>query len=696
MFVSTGMKSILLNILLLCCICSVSQNKKLDSLLAINDNYKKEDSTKVEHLIMLMRYYNHVNNMEQLKLYTDKAVAVAQKLPNSASLGHIYYMLSHSYHGKKKFLEAIDAYDKYLAIYEKRKDTGRLAGAYMSLSDLYSIIPDYTKALEAGNKAVSLYNAIGDTSEIYGVYMNIGNIYNKLQKPVKALDYIQKALADFEKEYIDTAENYGIYEAHSGIAESYLMATNADLAAMGIKPSEKYQLILGHLFRALKEEEKGEAYLSQAGTVDTKIGRVYEAMGNHPLVLQHFEKALEEINKMRDNKKELADVKLQLGNFYLNKGDFTNGKMYLTQSLQVSKETGLFDYQRDALEKLSLLFEKTHQYDSAYIFYKQYTAARDTIFNQEKEKEITRKQLQIDFAVKENEFRLTQQIADGKLKQQEVQLGADKKIKWLLIAGILLTLVFAGFIFYNQRKTKKLNSTINEQRASLEQLGHVKDKLFSVVSHDMRAPVNSLISFIDILDNGNIPPEKLSLYANDLKQNLSYTSALMNNLLNWAGSQMQGFKPVKEKFDVSAKVDAMANTLQHHLQQKKVSLKNKIPVNTIINADRNMAAAILRNLISNAIKYSYKEGVIEVSVINTAADCTIIVKDEGTGMDTAQTAAFNSSNINQTESTRGTDNEKGTGLGLLLCKTFAGQMGGKITAVNDEKGMIFKFCLPVN
>lgn len=694
MFVQTGMRPTLLTILLLCFFCCQCQQKKIDSLLAINNNYTREDSIKVEHIIKLMRGYNALNDSVQMEAYAVKAITIAKKLPQTKSLSRVYNWLGITYHGKSKYLKAIEAYNNCITVAEKRDDKALIAGVYMSLSDLYTNIPDYSKALEAADKAVNLYNAIGDTSEIYGVYMNIGNIYNKLHLPVKAVEYIKKALANFEKENL--VFNYGIYEAHSGLAESYLIATADDLLQMGVQPAQKYDLVLQHLFMSLKEDEKDGTSLSEMGKVNTRIGTVYQEMGNKTLALKYYLAAIEVINKRRDNQADLSNVWYRLGNYYLDNGDYAKSKTYFHQSLQLSHASGLFAVQRDVLEKLSILYEKTNRYDSAYFFYKQYTAVRDTIFNLEKEKEITRKQLQLDFAVKENEYKLTQQINDDKLRQQQIQLGSEKKAKWLLITGIILTIIFAGFMLHNQRKTKKLNHVINEQKLSLEQLGNVKDKIFSVVSHDMRAPVNSLISFIDILDNGNIGPDKLNLYAKELKQNLSYTSALMNNLLNWAASQMQGFKPVKENFDIAVKVDDVVNTLQHHLQQKNVSLQNMVTSNTIATADPDMTAAILRNLISNAIKYSYQGGTITIAAKNSAAGCMVTIKDEGTGMDAEQIAAFNSNDQLQAESKRGTANEKGTGLGLLLCKTFARQMNGTITATKDETGMSFSLWLPLN
>jgi signal transduction histidine kinase len=668
------------------------QSKKTDSLLAVNDNYTKEDSLKVVYLTNIFRQYNRVNDFNKVEEYAGKAIALAKKLQQTVSLTKVYEVLGLCYHGKAKYLQAIEAYNNGIAIAKKRNDKAVMAGFYIDLAALYGNIPDYDKSLDANQRAIALANETGDKESISNCYMNIGAVYYQLNKPVEAVEYMQKALTIFKTQ--DNGLNYGVCVAYSGISDCYLIASDADLLKLGIKPAQKYQLCLDYLNKALNVAETAANAKSMVGPVNSSIGIIYEKLGNHTQALSHFQLAYEMISKQDNNKSDLANILYTLGDYYYSNNDFAKSKNYLHQCLQLAKETGLLFVQESTLQKLSAAFEKTNRFDSTFFFYRQYIEIKDSIFNQEKEKEITRKQLQIDFAVKENDYKLTQQVTDGKLKQQELQISYDKKIKWFLAIAIALVLIIAGLILYDQRKTKRLNKIIGEQKASLEQLGQVKDKLFSVVSHDMRAPVNSLLSFIDILDDGKIAPEKLTVYAKDLKENLSHTSALMNNLLNWAASQMQGFKPVNESFDVSAKVTGVVTTLQHQLQQKQVTVQNNIPANTIINADRNMTAAILRNLISNAIKYSYKEDIINISAENTAGGCTLSVKDEGTGMDITQAAAFNNNDLHQTESKRGTDNEKGTGLGLLLCKTFAEQMGGKILAVNDDKGMTFKVWLP--
>jgi len=757
------MKPILALLFILCSFCSLSQQKKIDSLLAVNNNYGKEDSQKVIHLVNIFRQYGRLGDFRRVEEYGAKALQVAQKLPQTISLSHVYLRLALCYHATEQYVKAIEYYNKGIEVAQKRNDRNAEAGIYLNLSALFGSIPDYAKSLEASQLAVGLYNALGDQEQISSCYMNIGAIYLDIKDPVKGVAYIKKALTIFKTQGKDGL-NYGTAIAYQSIGNAYQLATDNELQQLNVSPFEKNAQSIQNYNEALKVAAALEEADELKAAINNDIGMLYEKMGNRVLALQHFTTALQFV-KVLDNKQGLADILYSTGNFYLNEKDYEKSKTYLDQSLQIGNDNDFLSIQQNSLEKLSVLYEQTGRFDSAIAYYKRYIAVKNTITDKEKEKDIARKQLQIDFAVKENDYKLAQELTGSKLKQQvllakqqqqqlelrqqqlqlinkekdlerlaylkkqselqneqqlqaalmqrnaiqfkydkesrdkkiatqETQISFDKKVKTLLTLGALLAVIIGGLIFYNQRKTKKLNTIINEQKASLQQLSNEKDKIFSVVSHDMRAPVNSLMSFIDILDNGNISPEKLALYAKDLKQNLGHTSALMNNLLNWAASQMQGFKPVKENVDLRVLVDDITNTLQHHLQQKQVTVKNNIALDTIINADRNMTAAVLRNLVSNAIKYSYPQGTVLVSFENVPAGYHIIVKDEGTGMDPLQVAQFNNSIEQTATSKRGTANEKGTGLGLLLCKTFTTQMGGKIYAEKNATGMSFIVALP--
>ncbi len=668
-----------------------AQQKKLDSLLMLSDNYKKEDSVKVIYLINVFRQYTNLNDFNNVERYATKAITLAKKLPQTFSLTKVYEKLGLCYHGKAKYLQAIDAYNNGIAVVKKRNDKKAMAGFYLNLSALYGSIPDYNKSLEALQTAIALFTEVGATDDLSSCYMNMGDIYNSMNNPILAVAYINKALTLFKT--FDNGLHYGTAIAYKGIAYSYKISTDIDLTALHLKPSEKYNLCLAYLDSALKIAEVAESANSLIGPINSDMAVIYEKIGNNTKALNYYRAALK--IDFTNDKEGFGNLLYAVGNFYNSTNDFIQSKNYLRKSLAIGKESGLLLLQQNSLEKLSSIFQKTKQYDSAFIFYQQAIAIKDSIFNADKEKEITRKQLQLDFSIKENDYKLVQQVSDGKLKQQELQIGFDKKVKMFLAFATALLLFIGGLIFYDRRKTKKLNTVINSQKTELEKLGQVKDKIFSVVSHDMRAPVNSLMSFIHILEEGNISQEKLAIYSKDLKQSLTHTSALMNNLLNWAASQMQGFKPAFEKFDISLLVTEVTNTLQHHLVQKNVRIQNNIAANTLIYADTNMMAAICRNLLSNAIKYSYKDGIITVAILNSETDYTFLISDEGTGIQQAQLDEFNNNNdLQQAESKKGTANEKGTGLGLMLCKTFAIQMGGKITAFNNEKGTTFKVSVP--
>lgn len=741
----------------------IAQQRKLDSLLLVNERYQKPDSQKVIYLTGIFRQYARINNIDKMEEYSNRAIAIAKTLPQTFSLTYVYERIGLCYHGKSKYLQAIQYYNEGIAVAKRRNDKYAMGGFYTNLSALYGSIPDYAKALETNEMAVQLYNDIGEKDYISNCYMNIGSVYIDLHQPVNAVNYINKAMAFFKT--ADGGINYGVSCACQGIAKAYLQASDEELKLLGLNPSNRYTEALDILKKGLMVAKNSQGADDLEGNISKDIGEIYEKTGNREQAIYYYRASLSILEK-NESKEHFGNILYTLGHFYYTTNDLQKSISYLKQSLAAASSAGLLSIQQNALQMLSTVYEKKGMIDSAFAFYKQYIVVKENIIDQEKEKEITRKQLKLDFSIKENDYKLSQQITDGKLRQQvllakqqeqslqlkqqqlqlvnkekdlqrltylakqaelqnaqqvqaslmqknamqakydndvngkqiakqKLQISYDENVKLILGGAIGLALIFTAFIFYNQRKTVKLNRIISLQKEELEKISVVKDKIFSVVSHDMRAPVNSLISFIDILDAGAIPQEKLALYSKELKQNLSYTSALMNNLLNWAASQMQGFKAVSEKFDLSVLAGETVLTLQHHIIQKKVIVTNKIATNTIVNADRNMMAAVLRNIISNAVKYSYTAGAVTLnSKYNTAAGCTIFINDEGTGMSDAALAHFNAHSQQPAESKRGTANEKGTGLGLLLCKTFIEQMGGNIKAYNTEKGMCFEVLLP--
>lgn len=628
-----------------------------------------------------------------------------------------------------------------------------------------STFPDYSKALDANFKAVDIFSKIKEVESVAGCYVNISSIYSGLKQYYDAIQYLDKAL----KIFLNSKGNeYGIALCYANLGDVYFEAGEGELNKIPLSKTEKYNKSLEYLEQSLKYAEKIEDNFSLLASINQTKGNIYKATGKKDLAEECYQKSIEYYAKT-SVKKEYAVSLLALANFYIGEVQYAKAETLLSEVIEIGNQNKILSLQRDGYMALTLLSEQQGKYNDALKYFKAYIQFKEQIFNEEKEKEITRKQMQLDFSIKEKDYLNKQQITDlalekqvllvkkrqqelllnqqqlalsdkekniqrlnflqqeanlekeklqkeSQLKQQKLISSLEKeqanqqileqenKIKlnrdFSIFFGILaVVLLAAAIVVYKvQRKTAKLNELVLAQKEELEHLGKVKDRIFSVVSHDMRAPVNSLLSFMQLLEMGNVSPEKLKKYATDLKSSLGYTSSMLENLLNWAYSQMQGFKPTIEPINLTLLASEIVYAMQTVAHQKniQINLNTSVPIYT--EGDVNMISLILRNLISNAIKFSENGGDVEVKIDENNADVLLRVSDGGLGMSQAQYQQFNHSNNSQLgKSTSGTNNEKGTGLGLSLCKSFSKMMDSKLVAQpNEPKGCIFCLVLPAS
>jgi signal transduction histidine kinase len=240
-------------------------------------------------------------------------------------------------------------------------------------------------------------------------------------------------------------------------------------------------------------------------------------------------------------------------------------------------------------------------------------------------------------------------------------------------------------------KVQERTLALQKSNEELQKSNQTKDKLFSIISHDLRSPIAALKGFTDILDPNILTNNELEIIKKELIKQLNATDDTLKNLLLWANSQMQGEIINPKNLNLHQLVSENFDFLANIAKQKEIKLLNKVDVDEQVFADENHLRAILRNLIANALKFSYQNGEITISSEVIGENVQIAVKDTGIGISAEEKEKLFA---NLYFSTKGTAGEKGSGLGLTLVKELVEKNGGKIWAESEpRKGSTFYFTL---
>ncbi len=250
---------------------------------------------------------------------------------------------------------------------------------------------------------------------------------------------------------------------------------------------------------------------------------------------------------------------------------------------------------------------------------------------------------------------------------------------------------------------KKAYNIINQQKHEIEtqkrllfEMNASKDKFFGILAHDLKNPIGGFIGLTEVMaDCGNdLSPEELKKYSSLMHNSSKQLYHLLENLLQWARSQTGTIKINKEIIDVQAIIDSVLATVKMNADLKQITLIKNIAEDTKIYADSNTLKTVVRNLITNAIKFSPNNSIIKIDVENNSHVAILSISDQGIGIGSADIDKL--FKIDSNPLTIGTSEEKGTGLGLILCKEFIELNGGKIKVESElNKGSVFTITIPL-
>ncbi len=252
-------------------------------------------------------------------------------------------------------------------------------------------------------------------------------------------------------------------------------------------------------------------------------------------------------------------------------------------------------------------------------------------------------------------------------------------------------------IVFDVTAEKDRQQALEEANRKLKEAIAVKNHFFSIIAHDLRSPISSFINFIRVMqdDTFRLQGEEFRTIILQLEDLVKNTDTLLENLLTWARSQSGGIEAVPRRLNLAATAVQATSPLQALASEKKVEIELETPESINIWADGEMVETVIRNLVSNAIKFSPKESRVKVEAIADDNLATIKVSDQGVGMDPARlTRLFE---ISGSFSTPGTENERGHGLGLQICHEFVEKNGGKLSVESSEgRGSTFSFTIPIS
>lgn len=654
--------------------CSFGQSKvdSLNSLLSTTN----DDSSKVEILLKLAAEYQYIDLAKSIE-FLDNALKISEEKNLLYMKAFVYNNKASAENIKGDYSTAIRYDDQALSIFFQLKDSAQIVKCYNNLGTNYYGLGKFDEAYFYHTQSYRMGKSIGDKLQIAISLHNLGSVFKELGQYDKASDYLKLSLSLSKEQKDEEAPAY----FYSEIGDLYMRKNQFDSALIALRSALTFSRTVRLTINELEP------------IILINIARSYLHKNDRSLARAYYDSA-SALFKKSENAFVLAKTDLGRGLVLLSEKKYKQAQALMEQSAETAHRLNAWTLEVECYKELSRLFEEIEDFKKSLYYFKRHQAVEDSMFSKGMQARIFQDQIRFETSSKDEQIiSLTKQE-----KIRRDQIRKQDLVQNILVVTTALTAVLLFSVYRSGQRRIKINKLLLEHQdeikkrsQELEQLNQVKDKFFSIISHDLRSPINALSGILELMAKDQITPDEFLALNKELRLQFGHTKTLINNLLDWTLLQMDKLKIQVEKIDLHVLADNNIKLLSS-LHYKEIKITNKVAPLSFALGDSNMINLVLRNLLTNAIKFSEAGDLIEVAAKLDGENYIVSVKDNGVGISPeVQKILFEKTSG---YSTRGTANEKGTGLGLILCKEFVERNGGRIWLESElGKGSTFFFTI---
>ncbi len=633
----------------------------------------------------------------------DSVLTSIQQKPDSSIIIYLNDLCWKNRADRPRF--SFECGQKALEIGQKTGNKTLIARSLNLLGVVCRVLGYYDQSLAYLRNALITAEESNNAVELGFAHNNIGNSYRLKGFYSAAMQHLLSGLKAFESVNYKDGIAYSLRSvgfiyldqkdfprAINNFDHAYnLRLEVGDIAGAGVELTQvaKAYGLQNDFTKAIELSKKAEQLfvsINDQGNlqaISISLGDTYLQQKNYSAALPLYESAYQRACKQNNNGMQVASA-IKLGRIFTRFQKFSEAEHYLQAALKLAGTMQEYGILLDAYSAYSDFYSHSGKPGEALRFSMLYIALKDSILTRENISGVQEMEAMYENKKTQTENTLLLKNIENTSSQRNYLIA-------ILVLSICLSALFA-WKNISQKKAKEKIRLINEE---LKALNETRDKFFSIIAHDLRSPFQMLLGVSELLSTEieTLNPEQVKKFSIGLHTGIKRQFELLNDLLEWSKLQRGDFPLDKKVLSLQEEAEQIVDALTVPIQIKDIIVKTNIPRELLILADSNMLQLVLRNLISNSIKFVLPKGTITISGESINSFVKITISDDGVGISEGSLEKLFRPDTRIT--TTGTANEKGTGFGLLLCKEIVEKHGGTIWVENiPGKGASFSFTVP--